>query len=85
MVNKINQVIAEMAKLERLNEVIVFELCDKYELDYLEEVQVLEMYRKTIETKEPISVTELLKEPELPKVPNVYEKSNITWTVGFGD
>ena len=71
-----------MAKLDRLNEGIIFELCDLYELDYFEEVQVLNMYHKTIEVDESISVEELLKAPERPKVPDVYAKEQYVLTKG---
>lgn len=81
---KVDKVLVEIAKLDTVNEAIVFELCDLYELNYLEEVQVLDMYRKSIGIDAQLSVNEALAKPEMLRVPDVYAPKNITMSHSFG-
>lgn len=80
--NKMKQVIAEMMKIENLCEADIFELCDKYELNHVEEMNVYNMFQKSLSKS--ITLAEALAEPERPKVPDVYAPNELTLTKGFG-
>ena len=80
---RINDVLLAMAKVDRLDEVVVFELCDEHGLDTAEEMVVLSMYHNAMGNNETVSVSEAFSEPELPKV-NGHKTNEYVLTAGFG-
>lgn len=79
---KMKKVLAEIAKTENINEADVFELCDKYELNAIEESNVFDMFYKTF-VRSKYVLTSADFEPV--KMPNVNTESpKVMLTAGFG-
>jgi hypothetical protein len=80
---KVTKVIAEMAKIENLNEAHVFELCDQFELNYIEEARIMKMYYDAMGKEYSTIITKILKEPV--QIPTVdVETKRYMLTKGFG-
>lgn len=84
LTSKMKQVIAEMMKIEDLCEADIFELSSKYDLSFAEEMNVYNMFQKSLPKTADVSISELLKEPEPLKPLDVYAPSGWTLTKGFG-